>query len=172
MQAIKRHVLVLLAAFILFHFPWRLAGLWMETCVVDRGYSEMSDGDDMYWPALNLEAKLIHMGWQVQYEPGLEIRGEAAYGMTIPEERLILIGARLHWNARYAVLAHEAGHVLSSGWTTRNQDEAFAEAVATLVAKDGLRQHARYMARFRADALIYLIAEWRSISRAAAFLED
>ena len=166
----KRLVLALLVTLIAFHAPWRLMALGVETVLMSPAHTRTSDGDDKYWKALDLELKLISLGWEVSYQPRLSLNGQEVYGLTDPGPRIVLIDARLHWNARLAVLAHEAGHIMSPMGLTREQGEVFAESVGALVSHDGLREHARYLADVKAEVLVMAIF-WRDIYRAAAVLE-
>lgn len=174
----RRALLAFLLLIVLFHAPWRLMALAAEVMMTPIGNAQMSAENDKYWECIDLEGRLIALGWQVQYVKNLYVQDsphdepQKAFGVTYFEPHLIQIEERLSWNARLAVLAHEGGHVLQRGWLTHNQGEAFAEAVAALVAHDGLSNHARLMARFRTDAVMVLMVEWRSIYRAASVLED
>ena len=168
----KAGVLAFLLAAILVHAPWRLAVLAGETLVVSPGFTRVSDADDQYWQALDLEGRLVGLGWEVSYVPSIEHNGQPAYGLTNFDAHTIWIDAALHWNARYAVLAHEGGHIMARGWLTTHQHEAFAESVAMLVAHDGFREHARYCADFRIDSILTMFVHWRAIYRAAGVLED
>ncbi len=111
------------------------------------------------------------MGYSVGFGPNLELDGAKAYGITDTVNHLILIDRSLSWDARFSVLAHEGGHVLEPGWSSTAQGECFAEMVSTLVAHDGLREHARYLARFKVEAIVMLLTEWPAIYNAAAVLE-
>ncbi len=167
-----RSLLLFLMLGVFIHAPWRLAALAAETLVIAPGLTRTSDQDDQYWQALDLQRRLENMGWTVTYVPGISREGQKVYGVTDPSAHTITMDAGLRWNARLAILAHEGGHTLQSGWLTRNQGETFAEAVATLISHDGLREHARYLTGFRADAVLTILVEWRAIYRAAAVLED
>lgn len=92
--------------------------------------------------------------------------------MTNLHTHTVKVSEALHWNARFAVLAHEGGHIMARGYLNRAQHEAFAESVAALVARDGLREHARYLAEYRIDAILTMLVHWRAIYRAAGVLED
>lgn len=176
----KKIVLALLLGYIALNFPWRIAALTVEVLSMKPGHTRVSDGDDQYWDALDLEAKLIHLGWAVSYEKDLKVypRGPfgpavEVYGVTDEEERTIKVDEKLHWNARYAVLAHEAGHTFEPSWADRAQGEAFAEGVAMLVARDGIREHARYIAgNARWEFLFMALSESTAMYNAAALLED
>lgn len=168
----KKALLAFLMLGILVHAPWRLMGLIAETMVVSPGATRTSQADDQYWQALDLEARLVSLGWEVSYAPQLSYRGQQAYGLTDPNEHTVQIDETLHWNARFAVLAHEGGHIMARGYLSTVQSEAFAESVAALVSHNGLREHARYLAAFRTDAILTMLVQWRAIYRAADVLED
>ena len=168
---IRKGALALLFVLAL-HAPWRLMGLAAEVLVMSPGPTRVRDGGERYWDALSLEGKIASLNYSVRYQKGLSLMGVPLYGLTNTEEHSVVIEAGLSWNARYAVLAHEAGHTLQPGWSDRAQGEAFAEGVAFLVSKDGCREHARYLSSIRGEALFMLLVEWPSIYHAAAVLED
>lgn len=163
----KKLVAILLLAFVLEHAPFRLAALVIETCYMPPSLVRMSHETDRYWDTLNLQLTLERMGWNVTYESNL--MDGAAYGVTFFEPRAIQIETKLMWNDRLAVLAHEGGHTLQPRRLTSEQGEVFAEAVAALVAHDGLREHARYLAQHRAS-LLTAVVYWQEIYRAADML--
>ena len=166
----RQAVLAVLVAVILAHAPWRLSALFVETLAVDTGPVQLRASADGYWVAQRLEQRLSQLGWHVEYIPALNVWGMPVYGATFPGERAVRIAAELSWADRAAVLAHEGAHGLQPPRLTEGQSEVFAESVAMLVAHDGLREHARYLANLRGD-LIVMIVEWRAIYRAAAVLE-
>jgi hypothetical protein len=168
----KRTILALLTVFILAHAPWYLLALGVQTLWMNPGHTQFSTEDDAYWDALRLEARLIDLGWAVNYSHDLNSGGQAAYGLTSQSEHTVWIDQSMHWNARFAVLAHEGGHILQPGWMTREQGEIFAETVSALVSRDGLREHARYLSRYKLDFMLITFMEWRQIYRAAAVLRD
>lgn len=173
----KKALLIFLLLTIALHAPWRLLALCAETLVVSPGLTRVSQGDDLYWEALALEARLVDFGWAVSYEKDPRVvvgfmQTVPVYGVTDDHEHTITIDEALHWNARFAVLAHEGGHTFQRSWLNRNQGETFAEAVAMLVSHDGLREHARYLSSYRVEAILTMLVEWRAIYRAAAVLED
>lgn len=170
----KRTLLVFLLLTIGAHAPWKLMALFAETLVVSPGFTRTDEGQDKYWQCQELIDKLERFGWDVEFVNGLEAQG--IYGLTMvdPVEgvRSIKIEETLSWNARYNVLAHEGGHTLVPTWSiSRGQNEVFAESVAALMAHDGLREHARYLAKHRGDIFI-MVAFWPEIYRAAATLEN
>jgi hypothetical protein len=150
--------------------PWKLIALVPEVLWMSPGNEHYTDRVDKYWDALSLEAKLVGMGWSVEYRPRLIDAG--AYGMTSLEQHRIIVDDSLDWNARFAVLSHEAGHTLQPTWVTQQQGEAWAESVAMLIAHDGLREHARYLSHVKVDFLMMVLTEWPSIYDAAAVLQD
>ena len=173
----KKALLLFLFLTIALHAPWRLLALGAETLVVSPGLTRVSHGDDKYWDALALEARLVDLGYQVSYHKDLRavvgfMQTIPVYGLTDGEEHTIQVDEDLHWNARFAVLAHEGGHVFQRSWLNREQEETFAEAVAMLVSHDGIREHARYLSSHRVEAILTMLVEWRAIYRAAAVLED
>lgn len=168
----KRFILALLVLFIISHAPWRLMALVVETFVVSPGLTHTSTADDKYWEVLALEGRLTDMGWPVGYEASLNANGSRAYGVTDPRTHTITLDSTLHWSDRYAVLAHEGGHVLQPGWVGRVDGEIFAESVAVLVANDKIREHARYLSAHRFEVLMFIAVEWRAIYHAAAVLTD
>jgi hypothetical protein len=168
---VKRVILAVLVAFILEHAPFKLAALVCETMFVHGGKTRVSTGNDKYWDALELEARIIGFGYSVAYQKDPKAYGRIpVYGMTDTEARTIVVDADLSWNARFAVLAHEVGHVFQPGWVDNKQAEVFAEAVATIVAGDGIREHARYLRQARGETVLMIIAEWQSIYAVADFL--
>jgi hypothetical protein len=171
---VKKAVLVFLLLAIVVHAPWRLAGLVVETLVMHTGPTRMAHGTDKYWDVMALKSRLVDLGWEVKYEKKLIVfPGTPVYGLTIPDEHTIYVNADLSWNARYAVLAHEGGHVLQRGWYNQAEGDAFAESVAALVAHDGLREHARYLSSLKMSAVWIMVIDWRAIYRAAdVLLED
>jgi hypothetical protein len=168
-----KHILAgALALLVILYTPFRLVAVTTEAIFMHPGDTHMSQDTDRYWDVLELEARLVGMSWAVGYEAPLSFMGQSAYGLTNTGEHTIRVDANLRWNARLAVLAHEGGHTLEPWWCDRDQGEVFAEMVATLVAKDGFREHARYLSRTKGTAVMMLILEWQSVYHAAAVLED
>jgi hypothetical protein len=163
----RNAILLLLAAFIVEHAPFRLAALAVATAAAPGGVTRVAAGDDRYWDALDLELRLIHTGWTVAYKPHPTMNGEEVYGVTNSGDRTVVIDADLHWNARYSVLAHEFGHTQQPAWLDRAQGEAFAEAVSYLLAGGDVREHARYLRGARPESLLVFLTEWQDIYRAA-----
>lgn len=168
----KKFILTLLLLFVASHAPWRLAGLVIETFTTSHGAVRMTHDDSGYWNALDLEERLMALGWSVEYRKDLNYAGNKAFGLTIPDEHKIYIEEGLHWSDRFAVLAHEAGHTLEPDWVNRPEAESFAEAVALLVTHDSIREHARYLTSIKWTLLMMSIVEWRAMYHAAAVLED
>lgn len=170
----KRTVLALLAAFILAHAPWRLAALAVEVVSMHPSPNRTARlGNNNYWTAMELEAKAIHLGYEVKYTKDLRYLGRPMWGTTDTDEHVIEINTELSWNGRANVLAHELAHVLQPGWLQDEaQADAFAETVATLVAHDGLREHARYLSRDKGAFVLVALTEWQRIYHAVTFLED
>ncbi len=164
----KKLILVLLLAFIVEHAPWRLATLLAESLILTPSRARMVDGVDQYWHVLDLTDRLARLGYEVQYVPDLAKEHEA-WGITNPQLRIIVIDDSLSWNARMAVLAHEAGHTQMIGRFTEGQSEVLAESVSALISHNGLREHARYLAQLRADMWVAVVY-WPDIYRAAELL--
>jgi hypothetical protein len=172
----KRTLLAVLTVFILAHAPWRLIVLGVEVFFVSPGHTRISDQNTRYWEALALESNLIRIGWAVKYETPLTMMTRQGpikvYGLTVTEEHTVYVDAVLSWDARYAVLAHEAGHVLQPNWMDYAKGDVFAEIIAALVVRDNPREHARYLSAYRGDFLIVALTEWRALYRSAALLRE
>lgn len=169
----KRGVLAFLILMIFAHAPWKLMALAAETLVLHPGATRVSHENDQYWETMALYSRLTGMGWRVTVADELvSPDGMPAYGLTNTGTHEIEIDQTLSWNARYAVLAHEGGHTFQPSYATRAQGEVFAEAVATLVCHDGIREHARYLSLYKTDTLLVLLTESSAIYHAAAVLED
>lgn len=170
----KRTLLALLLTYVALSFPWRLAALGVEVFTVKPGQTRFTDKNDHYWDALQLELNLIRLGYKVQYVRDLEVHepggSHKVDGVTYPALHLIQIEEALSWNARAGILAHEGGHALQPLWVQGEDGESFAETVAALVGGNGLREHARYMSRFKGAFFFIAIAEWRAAYSAAAQL--
>lgn len=152
--------------------PWKLMLVASEAMFLVPGMARLdSSGTDQYWDALALKSRIHALGWDVSFSP--ELINNGLYGLTQPAEHTVMIEESLTWNGRYNILAHEGGHTLQPGWVNDGvQSEIFAESVATLLSKDGVREHARYLARFRAELIPTLVFMWPSIYHAAAVLQD
>jgi len=124
-------------------------------------------GNDLYWPAQELQAVLFVInGARVVYGSA-----EGYSGITYWETRQIAIDERLSWNARFEVLAHEAGHVLQPQGLTQIEGEVFAEGVAYLVLRhyghDRIELHAYYLAARKSglDVLEHYATDIRHAAR-------
>ena len=162
----KLILLSVLLTFVALHAPWRLSWLAVETLAMQPGYLRMPDGVDNYWRAKDLEARLANLGWTVSYEED----HPNYFGQTRYNDHAIVVNKSLSWNAKYAVLAHEGGHVLQPPRLTNEQSEIFAEAVAAMVTGLKVREPARYMASLKGDVLI-MVVYWQEIYRAADTLQ-
>lgn len=154
------------------HAPWRVMVLGAEVLTMAPSRVRTDNQTDRYWDALSLESRLVALNYSVAYLRDLKIDGQEVYGYTSPNDHAIVVEAGLSWNARLAVLAHEAGHTLQPGWASTRQGEAFAETVAMLISHDGYREHARYLAQHRMDTLFMMLVEWPGMYHAASILED
>lgn len=168
----RKVLLAVLLTLIVTHAPWRLAVLGVESMFLTPGYARISTENTRYWDALDLTQSLENLGYRVEYVPKIVYNGNEALGVTMPEMRKIFIDQTQTWNARFTTLAHEGGHVLQPAGLTEGQGEVFAEAVAFLVDGGGAREHARYIARYRGDTIVMLLAYWPEMYRAASLLED
>lgn len=168
----KRIMLAILATFVITQAPWRILMLAANVVLTPASQTRVSDRDDDYWRARTLETRLNELGWIVQYQSNLSYRGQTAYGITDPSEHTIFIDESLHWNTRFDVLAHEAGHAFQPGWMNRAQGEVFAECVSTLFTQRRIQDHARYLARYKPDFLLITALEWSAMYHATAALRD
>lgn len=168
----RKFILLWLVVFILEHAPWTLMRLCVETLVMRPALVQLTQQDDQYWRALQLEARLVNMGWEIKYQRHLTYAGRALYGATDFSENLISIDEDLHWNDRFAVLAHEGAHTLQPGWLSKEQEELFAESVAALVTRGPLHEHARYMSKYKMSYPFFVFLEWPDVYRAAALLSE
>lgn len=168
----KKILYTALLTWLVLNAPWRMYGLVAQSFVVSPGLTRVTDGTNHYWEARDLQSRLEDLGWTVSYVP--TIAHGKAYGMTVREQgvRAIFIESALSWNARLAILAHEAGHTMQSDNLEDDQAEVFAEVVATLMSHDGLREHARYLSTRKWTLLEMTLTEWPSMYHAAAVLED
>jgi hypothetical protein len=134
--------------------------------------AHFSQSDAGYWQALTLEARVMSLGWTVTYALHPKLGDEPAFGLTLPQLHAVVIDKDLHWSARAAILAHEAGHTVQPSWLNNIEGDCFAESVATLIMHDGFREHARFLAGAKWTCLGVLLAEFPSIYHAAAVLQD
>lgn len=169
---VKRLLALLLTLYIVLMAPWRLLVLAAETFAVRPGAPHFTTDDSRFWQAIRLEERLLSMGWSVRYPTQIQFMGQEAYGVTSPGEHVIVVESALHWSARAAVLAHEAGHTVQPIWVSRVEGDCFAESVATLIMHDGYRDHARFLASARWTCLGLMLAEYPAIYRAADLLTD
>lgn len=167
----RRIILALLVAYIVTSAPWRLIWLTGYVLTTSATLVHMPDTNIRYWETLDLEQRLIKLGWTITYKPPSQMDDGGLYGSTEFHTRQIDILDSLSWDGRFSVLAHEGGHTLQPGWANHGRGEAFAEAVAMLMTGDRTREHARYLARMRGDYLLMVITEWQSIYHAASVLE-
>jgi hypothetical protein len=167
----KTLLTILLTLCVVF-LPWRLIATGAELAAVTIGHTQWTTADDDYWRALGLQLRIESLGYSVTYAEDLQYGGQKAYGLTIPSMHQVFIDSSLHWNARYAVLAHEGGHILQPVWVDGEQGEVFAESVAILVTGGPLREHARYLAIRPFTFLTLSLMEWRAMYHAAAVLSD
>lgn len=167
----KKTIATVLLTLIVVFAPWRLFVVVAETIVMKPGHLRETQRVDGYWQAMELEARLIALGWVISYQSNVNYEGQEAYGITNNTVHQITIDENLRWNDRLAVLAHEAGHTQQPGWAGTAEGEAFAEMVATLVCHCGFREHARYLARVKVETLLMAFTEWDNIYAAAATLE-
>lgn len=152
--------------------PWKLMVVASEAMFMTPGMSRLDDrGTDQYWDALALASRIHSLGWDVSYQPGM--LAEGLLGLTVPDDHTVMVEQSLTWNGRYNILAHEGGHTIQPGWIhSDEQGEIFAESVAAVMSKNGLSEHARYLARYRMELIPTLIFMWPSIYHAAAVLQD
>jgi hypothetical protein len=166
-----RKLVIVLALFAAYLAPWRLIALGALSIYMRPGLVHTAAGTDHYWDAKDLENRLRRFGWSVTYVEGL-MTSSNAFGMTLFGDRKIHVDESLSWDERYYVLLHEAGHTQQPFRLTTEQGEVFAEAVAALTARNGLREHARYLAGLKADVLPVLLIHWSDIYRAADNLRE
>lgn len=151
--------------------PWKLAVLGVEALAMTPSVVQQRADHDHYWDVQTLEVRLqVRFGYEVAYVPGL-LDESHVYGRTMWwPKRLIEIDESLSWSERWRVLTHEAGHVLQPQRLSTQEKEVFAESVSALLAKDGLREHARYMAEVKAAIPLTLLIYWPEIYQAAEVL--
>src|SRR5262245_44588922 len=125
----KTLVLVLLLAFIAEHAPWRLMGLMVETFFTRPGLTRVAQTNERYWDAQMLQDRLEQLGFEGSYEKDLTVMTRQGlipvYGLTTFPKHTVQVEAALSWDARYAVLAHEGGHLTTgmSGMYTYEEGE-------------------------------------------------
>ena len=158
-------------ALIIAHAPWRVATTVAEAEWMKPAAMHLTKRNDAYWKALALEARLTALGYSVRYAPNLNYMGQQAYGLTDRQTREILVDETLHWNDRYAVLAHEGGHVLQPGWLGSREADVFAEMVSAVMTGES-REAARWLSGAKLDVLVVGVACWPEIYHAAAVLSE
>lgn len=169
---IKSYLLAAILAVCVWVAPWRLMSLGADVLVLRPGPVELrTDQDDQYWDCKRLEARLDWLHYDVTYQRDLNYMGSKVFGLTDTNAHHIYIEEDLHWNDRFAVLAHEAGHTLQPGYLDRQEGDVFAESVSYLVAGDR-RNSARWLSSAKPQFIFVALAEWRAIYHAAAVLQD
>lgn len=174
----KKVVALILALYIAVYTPWKLCALMGETFFVSPGLSRMATTQVRYWDAGILKERIEALGYPVSYTKDLVVPtmfgSIPVYGLTMKGDGKVSIGveAGLSWDARYVVLAHEGGHIFQTERYSEAEGEAFAEAVATLVAHDGIREHARYLAGKKLALFTILMLDSAKVYRAAAVLTE
>lgn len=175
----RKLLLVLLLAFIAEHTPWRLMALMSETFFTHPGLTRVVQANDRYWDVAVLKERIEYLGYPVTYVKELKapvnpFEEVPVLGVTRKGEGTvsIMVEANLSWNARRAVLAHEGGHIFQSELYSYEESEAFAEAVASLMLHDGLREHARYLSNKKFALFTLILLDSTRIYRAAAVLEE
>src|SRR3954464_991246 len=94
----RNAILLLLAAFIVEHAPFRLAALAVATAAAPRGVTRVAAGDDRDWAPPAPERRPTPPGWRGAYKPPPTMNGEEVYGVTNSGDRTVVIDADLHWN--------------------------------------------------------------------------
>jgi hypothetical protein len=116
------------------------------------GYTP-TPGDDMAGPLAELTTRLE--AWGVRVEDLPETPGRPMVGLASLEYRVVQIQRGLSVNARFEVLAHEAGHLLQPpGLQDRAVAQLFAELVGVGIGKFYGAKHceeiaAIYLASFK-----------------------
>ena len=170
----RKLVLALLLAFIVEHAPWRLMALFAETFVTRPGLTRVVQTNNRYWDALALQERIEELSYTVEFTKDLTYQGVPVYGLTMSSRHSVQVEAALSWDARYAVLAHEGGHMAlgQSPMYTSEEHEAFAECVALLISHDGIREHARYLSTHKLALFTVIALDSARIYRAAAILQE
>lgn len=171
MKKWKKVLAAVLVVFVAVHAPWRLAVTMGEAEGMKPGGLHLTTRDDAYWRAKALEMRLQALGFTVQYAPNLEYGNQKAYGLTNTQTREIFVDETLHWNDRYAVLAHEGGHVFQPLWLGPQEADVFAELVSAVVTGES-REAARWLSGAKLEVLVVGIACWPEIYHAAAVLSE
>jgi hypothetical protein len=124
-------------------------------------------GNDLYWQAQQLENVLaLALRVPVVYAQPTRMRTAAGLAFISPQQASIIIDSSLEWNARFEVLAHEAGHLFMpfTFAPDSSESEVFAEAVSYLyslkVGRDNLDVSARYLARHK--HALHVLTDYRT----------
>lgn len=165
-------LLLVLTLILTLLLPWRLLVLSTEMFWVAPGQARFLSGNARFWDAVDLETRLLSLGWSTTYTDNVRYYGQPAYGLTSPQTHSIRVDASLEWSARYAVLTHEAGHTMQPFWVETPDAECFATGVAALLSFTDLREHARHIAPLRWTCLGFFLTEAPAIYHAAAVLQD
>lgn len=174
----KKVIALLLALYIALYTPWKLCALMTETFFVSPGLTRTVQTQAHYWEVALLQERIAELGYPVTFTKDLSVPtmfgAMPVYGLTMKGDGKVSIQveAGLSWDARYAVLAHEGAHIFQSERYTESEGEAFAEAVATLMSHDGLREHARYLAGKKLALFTILMLDSAKVYRAAAVLTE
>jgi hypothetical protein len=175
----RKYILASILALVLCFVPWRLYALLGETFFVHPGLTRTVETNKRYWDVAILQERIEELGYPVKYTPGLTVQINMfqmmpVYGVTRKNNGNVSIEVEegLSWDARYAVLAHEGGHIFQSEIYSGAEGEAFAEAVAMLVSHDGIREHARYLSNKKWALFTIIALDSDKIYRAAAVLQE
>jgi hypothetical protein len=176
---VRKYILASILAVVLCFVPWRLGALLAETFVVHPGLTRVVQTNSRYWDVAILQERIEELGYPVKYTKGLTVQINMfqmmpVYGVTRKDDGKVSIEveADLSWDARYAILAHEGGHIFQSEIYSGPEGEAFAEAVAMLVSHDGIREHARYLSNKKWALFTIVALDSARIYRAAAVLQE
>lgn len=151
--------------------PVRLLLLSADSFLHHPGMTRVETGNDAYWKVLDLSMRMGALGWDVGFEHPLDLNGLIIYGVTDPTRHTIRVDSALSWDARYAVLAHEAGHTLAPPGLSYPEHECFAEAVAYVYVGDRATEHGRYLSSSRWTCLGLYLSDSSSIYAAVALLK-
>jgi hypothetical protein len=174
----KKFLALLLAGYIALATPWKLAALMVETFYVHPGLTRMTQTHTRYWDVAILKERIEALGYTVKFTKDLTMpsmfQSIRVYGLTEKGggKASIQVDEGLSWDMRYDVLAHEGGHIFQSERYSEEESEAFAEAVATIVTHNGLREHARYLASHKLALFTVLLLDSAKVYRAAAVLTE
>lgn len=153
---------------------WCLLFVWLASCHPLERYAReiratpwieqtavVPEGDDAKLAAERLTVRIREQLVAIVVYSGMEDYG-GVLGLTLRNERHILVHKDLGWNARLVVLAHEAGHLLQPRMLTDAESEVFVEGVSWLVGRRlhgdfADEAHRRYLAQYKA-----LLWVWRA----------